>query len=404
MTSQRNLVSFSGSNSIESHITNDAITSTETAPTKHEPISEAKPFEPVRPWASLFTDRTMPCRPISQVRDCLTHNESVDPTLTQTVHQPALLSSDRPVGRTTNQSSVQQYTLSPPCTTEHDWRSPEPFNFALHPSVGLPAAEPPRASRIIASFVTGPATTAAPRDLPRDTSAPARTQQVQPTVYNDFRPPSQARKRPTSDRPVGYFPLCAAPSALARNNADSDAFPTAQRTTSKEVVKLDCIQPPAVQNPISIHPSTASIGRLSTTDRLTDIVTSDDSAPRDNDRTILMESESQNKSASTLNMSKPSIAQHFRRLQHCETTNKDFETEPVSNSSSQPMMKNIIALRAKRKVEGTLYYRVKFADKSFQWMPINELPIQMVIDFNVACYKKLQQRRAKGLKFNCKRG
>ena len=82
VTSQRNLISFSSSNSIESRITNGAPTSTETAQTKHQPISEAKPFEPGRPWASLFTDRTMPCRPISQVRDCLPHNECIDPTLT----------------------------------------------------------------------------------------------------------------------------------------------------------------------------------------------------------------------------------------------------------------------------------------------------------------------------------
>jgi len=90
-------------------------------------------------------------------------------------------------------------------------------------------------------------------------------------------------------------------------------------------------------------------------------------------------------------------AAYFRSLQHNinETTPKVMDKEDLPLSLHRKLQP-IVAIKAKKVINGILHYKVMFQkNPRAEWIPITQIPIQLVVDFSVTRYQRLQKRRPK---------
>jgi len=90
-------------------------------------------------------------------------------------------------------------------------------------------------------------------------------------------------------------------------------------------------------------------------------------------------------------------AAYFRSLQHNinETTPKVMDTGDLPSALPRKLQP-IVAIKAKKIINGMLHYKVLFQkNPRAEWLPITQIPIQLVVDFSVERYQRLQKRRPK---------
>jgi len=90
-------------------------------------------------------------------------------------------------------------------------------------------------------------------------------------------------------------------------------------------------------------------------------------------------------------------AAYFRSLQHNinETTPKVMDNGELPSALPRKLQP-IVAIKAKKIINGMLHYKVLFQkNPRAEWLPITKIPIQLVVDFSVERYQRLQKRRPK---------